>query len=118
MQDELDALWQRRSSAIVDSVGSRTDSEVEAAIRHEEANLMVLKSRESVLREEIAAIGPASAIRSWPRASPWRLLRRAAPREPLRGPPRSRGGPTGTGSVQCSTRSNAGSRRTKPCGRK
>ena len=40
---------------IIDNVGGSSDSEVEAAIRHEEANLIVLKSRESVLREEMAA---------------------------------------------------------------
>jgi len=56
LQDELDALWQRRRSMIIDNFGSSSNSEVEAAIRHEEANLIVLKSRESVLREEMAAI--------------------------------------------------------------
>ena len=61
LQDELDALWERRRSVIIDNFGSSSNSEVEAAIRHEEANLIVLTSRESVLREEMAAIQLAAS---------------------------------------------------------
>ena len=85
LQAELDALWQRRRSAIVDSVAGRSASEVEATIRHEEANLVVLKARESVLREEMAALRIASsdpALTPAPQAPAGATVSAAATAEP------------------------------------
>jgi hypothetical protein len=61
LQDELTQLWERRRPAITEMVGRGADGEVEVAIRREEANLIVLKSRESVLREELETLKAESS---------------------------------------------------------
>jgi capsular exopolysaccharide synthesis family protein len=55
LEAELDRLWQRRRGAIVELLCRGSASEIDAALRREEANLIVLKSQESVLREELEA---------------------------------------------------------------
>jgi capsular exopolysaccharide synthesis family protein len=53
LQAELDRLWLRRRPAVVELLTRGSAGELDAAIRREEASMVVLKSRESVLREEL-----------------------------------------------------------------
>ena len=59
--DELEELWQRRRPVIVNLVSGNLETETVTAIRQEDANLIALKSRESVLREDLETIQHASS---------------------------------------------------------
>jgi capsular exopolysaccharide synthesis family protein len=59
--EQVDELWQRRRPVIIDLVGGGSNAEIAAAIRREEANVIALRSRESVLREELERSQPAAS---------------------------------------------------------
>ena len=61
IQDEIDAIYRQRRPALLASFSRGRGDETETAVRRSEAELVVLRAQESVLRDRLAALGGVEA---------------------------------------------------------